>query len=435
MLSPTDLARLRAVWRGLCARPDREELRRELRTAFVADLVVHHATLAQRPADSRTRAKALGGLLRAALVLDHLAELLPWTEGPFLQELRARWNGEAEATESPGPSAVTPLRDDDPFLPWALGELAERADEPEREALVDRAIAAFDAIADAPTGPGNDAGPFHRLAPLMTDAQVHRALAVLTRMKASSWGTDLAYGRAALATRLAALGAIDEADAQIDGIELGDQRARCRGVVLGERLARGEGDLAALDAATSHSIDAFVQGLTSVAKAPRSPSTCIEACLSRIRAELEDPRGRALEALVDAWGGLGAVDVWLDAVRDLARGDARLAFELAARRAAVGDLVGARRVIDETREKLGPDGMDIAWLDDVYDARDALDREEMALLLGETLIAYANDPRGLLIADLARRTWRIDALLVWCGGESALVEAARAVGDAATVLG
>ena len=95
---------------------------------------------------------------------------------------------------------------------WRLGRRAMNATGPEAEALWDRMLAEFEAIASTPVDPGNDEGPFWAVARAMDAGRVRKALEIVAQMaETPGWTYRLNGSRAALAGRLAVLGHLDEA--------------------------------------------------------------------------------------------------------------------------------------------------------------------------------------------------------------------------------
>lgn len=232
---------LRAQWLALCADPARDDLAAALAAAFVRELDAALAALAAATADE-ARATAIGDALRAALGSQLTRARALFRPGPYALELRRRLagvpldeGGDDDLDEGPAPDSDPR----DPFLPWTLGDRACEAADDARPALLDASIAAFDAIALRPIDPGNDLGPFTRIAHLLDEPQVRRALAVTDRMAGADWGVELDHARAYLLARLAELGAIAEAEALLPTIARRSIRAWARGHVLGSRVACG----------------------------------------------------------------------------------------------------------------------------------------------------------------------------------------------------
>ncbi|MBK7071292.1 MAG: hypothetical protein IPH44_03215 [Myxococcales bacterium] len=97
------------------------------------------------------------------------------------------------------------------FAGWRLGWWAPRLPRAERARVLDLAIDAFERLIPTPLGPGNDAGPFCDVAGALSLAQTRRAVAIVERMRAASWGEEARHATSALAARLVALGHAAEA--------------------------------------------------------------------------------------------------------------------------------------------------------------------------------------------------------------------------------
>lgn len=240
--------------------------------------------------------------------------------GPLDEDARRAWLTGVERpvvplhVEDQGPSARPR------FAAWDIQERARDSDGEERARWLDRAIEAFDAIADDPRDPGNDEGPFHAVARWMDRDQVGRALAVLERMAPHPWPYRVGGSRAALVGRLAALGDLDAAWGQLARFDRSDPFA-------GHWIAQARGSWAAF--ATHLSVAERLQRLdlsemseeerwlvlrTASGEGPvhDHPRDWLEA-----HATLEDPQLRSLGVrylAADRWEALPSSE-WIRAVR------------------------------------------------------------------------------------------------------------------------
>jgi hypothetical protein len=123
------------------------------------------------------------------------------------------------------------------FRAWRLASRAAGASEAERGASVDEALDAFEAIARTPVDPGNDNGPMADIAPLLTEPQLRRALAIVAAMDAPKWALGLTGTRSALAAQLARLGHVGEAIAYLAAIDDVPLATPSRGAAWGVVLA------------------------------------------------------------------------------------------------------------------------------------------------------------------------------------------------------
>lgn len=422
---------LRATWRALCAEPARDDLAAALAATLARQLDEALAALDRRP----LRADAIGDALRAALCLQLTRERSPFVPGPYALELCARLAGDEERddpAERDDPTEPEPELDpSDPFLPWRLGDRALAAPEPRRAALLDAAIAAFDAIALQPIDPGNDLGPFTRIADLMSEAQVRRSLAVLGRMAGAAWGgMEYAYAQAYLDSRLAELDLVEEAESLLVRIADPSIRAFARGRVLGHRIAGGgEGALPGVGELPGEQLHAFVSGLAQALPNPSRPLAC--ACLDLARAHPDAPiRGHALEVLVGYWSALGPLAVWLPAVREHPDAVRRISLmlDLAAAHPTDPDAPALVRAALAEIEGSGGPG---PWIDEIVAVR--VHVSDPAPLFARWMSDAARGPRSWLLREL-HFTHSLEELLRWLAGEAGLAEALRALDEVRALL-
>ncbi|WAS90698.1 hypothetical protein [Nannocystis punicea] len=432
-----ELAALREQWRCLCRQPERDDVATALLEWFRRDVAAaREASLAEGPG----RAAAMGRMLRGALVIQWMRERRPVRPGPYVVELRRRLVGDV-LDEDDAPSGEDPPSIDpgDPFFAWRLSALAEAVGPAERAAVIDRAIEAFSAIALAPIDPGNDPGPFARLAHWMDEAQVRRAIAVSERMATADWRHQLSEARAHLFVRLAALGRVDEAERLLPAIGDAVVRADAHGQILGARVALGEAW--SLPESETWSDDSlflrFVVGLTQVLEPPERtpPEALIRGCLDRACSLAEvELRSVALQVLVDSWHAAGPVELWFSRVREHAGGreQIEMLLLLAAQRASEPE---ARAIARLALERLAtPAGSrEGLWFDELWAAREVVAPAEAAAVFAAVMWRAATDPRAWLLPHL-HHAYDLAGFLCWIGGEEAIGACVQGLDEAAALL-
>ncbi|MCA9567016.1 MAG: hypothetical protein KC656_04200 [Myxococcales bacterium] len=244
--------------------------------------------------------------------------------GPVDPAERAAWlHGEPDGDPDTDASDEDPALDAGPpdprFRPWDLQDEATLVEGDARRAVLDAAIAAFDAIADAPIDPGNDEGPFFTVADLMDLDQVQRAFGVLERMAPHPWCYRSGGSRAALLGRLAQLGRHEEAEARMAGFDSTDPFVgHWRAVACGRRAAAALGqeplqDVLARVGFGAMSDEERLQVVMAMTRAP-PPHDALEA-LNAV-GTLTDARRRAIGVgyLAVAWWEALPAEVWIEAV-------------------------------------------------------------------------------------------------------------------------
>lgn len=224
------------------------------------------------------------------------------------------------------------------FEAWRLGADAQALPAADRAAGFDRALDAFAALIATPIDPGNDEGPCWAIAHDLSLPQVRRALAILAQMNARDWCYQLAGSKAALLTRLAALGELDEARAVLrsidpDGEFAATWRATAWGGLIAGQLAHAATltvaaalrDAAAEDPVSLATAEGRLRALAELhyraaqlrplAHAAAIAAGCIDEVVALRRL---DPRlGRiALEDCMGAWGPIAPLDRWLALIAD-----------------------------------------------------------------------------------------------------------------------
>ncbi|MCY1064582.1 hypothetical protein OV090_07405 [Nannocystis sp. RBIL2] len=433
-----ELMALREQWRGLCQRPERDELAAAIAGWFRRDVAAaREAWLA----DESVAAAAVGRMLRGVLVVQWMRERRPHRPGPYAVELRRRLAGDAvEADEeAPTDEEAGSIDPGDPFFAWRLSELAEASAPEGRAAVVDRAIEAFAAIALAPIDPGNDPGPFARLAPWMDEAQLRRAIAVSERMATADWRHQLSHARACLFVRLAALGRVDEAERLLPAIADAVVRADAHGQIFGHRVAFGEAwSLPAGDTWSDDSLFLrFIVGLTQVLEPPaHAPSEALlRGCLDRACTVGEvELRSAALQVLVDSWHATGPVALWASRVRERASGreQIEMLLLLAAQRATEPEARSVARLAVE--QATTPAGLrEGLWFDELWAAREVVAPAEAAGVFAAAMGRAATDPRAWSLPRL-HHSYDLAEFLRWIGGEAAVAASVRALDEAAALL-
>lgn len=424
---------LRATWRALCADPTRDDLAAELAAAFERQLDAAIAALDRRPLGA---ADAVGEALRAALCLQLSRQRSPFRPGPYAVELRRRLAGDDAPDERGDPAdsedgEEPELDPADPFLPWRLGDRASEAPEPQRGVLLDAAIAAFDAIALLPIDPGNDLGPFTRIAELMTEAQVRRSIAVVERMGGAAWGAmEYAYAHAYLYARLAELGLVEEAESLLPRIPDPAIRAFARGRVLGHRIARvGGGALPPVDELPGERLHAFLSGLAQAL--PDPPASLVRACLDLTRGHAEPAiRGYSLETLAGYWSAVGPLAMWLPAVLEHATTARRISVMLDLAAAHLDD-PDAPALVRAALAQLDEGGGPGPWIDEIVAVR--VHVPDPAPLFARWMADAAQGPRSWLLRDL-HYTHSLVELLRWLAGDAALAAGVRALDEVTALL-
>lgn len=209
-----------------------------------------------------------------------------------------------------------------PFTAWRLGDRALDLESPEREAMLERAIDAFEELVSTPVDPGNDEGPFWKIASALDGRQVHRALAILDRMDATKWCYRLAGSRSQLAIRLAKLGHDAEALQQLEHMMTTDAfaahwRAETVGGIAGVRLARDPTASVELPPGDSEWRLRVLSGVVDQLRDQPPPSRHrVEACIAYAH-EITDERIRrlALEWLT-CWITALPVERWVELAVD-----------------------------------------------------------------------------------------------------------------------
>ncbi|MCB9675722.1 MAG: hypothetical protein H6737_11430 [Alphaproteobacteria bacterium] len=246
---------------------------------------------------------------------------------------RAAWlrGDEAEDGDDDGEDGAPEPTPDPRFRPWDLQDEATLVEGDARRAVLDAAIAAFDAIADAPIDPGNDEGPFWAVARLFDLDQVHRAFDVLDRMAPHPWTYRLGGSRSALIGRLADLGQLAEAEARMADFDASDPFAtHWRAVACGRWVAAalGTAPLPALlerVGFASFASDAQFQLLCALWDVPVPGAPLARDALAAARS-VPDPRIRSLVVryFAEAWWAALPPEEWIGAVQ--AEQDAALAL-------------------------------------------------------------------------------------------------------------
>ncbi|WP_170136264.1 hypothetical protein [Nannocystis exedens] len=432
-----EMAALREQWRCLCQRPERDELATAIVEWFRRDVAAARAALLTAGSEP---APAMGRMLRGALVLQWMRERRPYRPGAHAIELRRRLAGDAiEVDEAPADEEPGSIDPGDPFFAWRLSELAEASAPEGRAAVIDRAIEAFAAIALAPIDPGNDPGPFARLAPWMDEAQLRRAIAVSERMATADWRHQLSHARACLFVRLAALGRVDEAERLLPAIADAVVRADAHGQVFGHRVARGEGwSLPAGDTWSDDSLFLrFIVGLTQVLEPPEAapPEALLRGCLDRACAVQESLlRSAALQVLVDCWHAVGPLELWASRVRERASGreQIEMLLLLATQRATEREARAIARLALERATT--PEGLrEGLWFDELWAAREVVAAAEAAAVFAAAIGRAATDPRAPLLPRL-HQSYDLAEFLRWVGGDAAVAAGVRALDEAAALL-
>ena len=319
-----------------------------------------------------------------------------------------------------------------PYTAWLLGSYARPLPAEERAAVLDRAIEEFRGIALAPTGPGNDAGPFVDMADMLDEAQTRRALAVTEVMAGAAWGGDLENAREALALRLVELGRVDEGERMLR--EIPGDRAWGLGVMVGRMLARGTGwdEVAGrvADEAPLAVITGVVWAMPAAARVGRGD---VADGLLRWVPRVADAEERvdALEGLIDAFAEALPAERWAAAIHEHGDGWSRARLQLKVAKAA-GARALAREAAESLREAEAIEGV----IDELCAAAELLPITVRVGLLERwlggspranfTLVqAWSEDEVGREIAAVLRER----------GGEEALVTAAREVAAVAGLLG
>lgn len=414
---------LRARWLALCADPARDDLADAIALAFRRELDDALAALSAATTDDR-RADAVASTLRAALGLELTRERTLLRPGPYLLELQRRLAGPADDVpdaDDPDPVAADP-DPSDPFLPWTLGDHARDASGRERERLLDASIAAFDAIALRPIDPGNDLGPFTRIAALMDESQARRALAVIARMTGAGWGpSELDHARAYLFARLAELGRIDEAESLLHTITDRSTRAYAHGRVFGHRIAHGRECPLPTDL-PADPLRAFLCGLTEAL--PDPPEPLVLTCLDLVHAPME---------ILLLWSAVGPLAAWSAALRDHCRGDVRIGarLDLAASRL---DDPGAPELVRAALDELLAASDPGRWIDELLVVRPHLTHADAVAVFTAWMTRAAQSPRSWLIRDI-HYTRSFTDLLHWLAGDAALATAARELAALTALLG
>ena len=373
--------------------------------------------------------------------LERLAEVLPagggeaWLRRVFLGRDAA---GEAEPDEIVAlPRRVLDpplarrriareLAEPGPYSGWLLGELARLLPEDERGPVLDAALAAFDRIALAPIGPGNDAGPFVALADLLDAERARRALAISDRMAAAPWGSDLAAARQALHLRLAACG---DRSSELELLRAGDPWALTE--LLALRLRRGEpwsSASAALASLPESDQEARFDVLRDLPRAlgPGGLDAALAEALASASVALEDPalRSAAVAALVEAAREVLPPGRAHELVRAHVRGVDALALRLVLAERA------PERAAELLREVLG--GLADESVDDVIAPLCRLCAHVPAEALAPALGRWLADPRARRAALLTacaddELAAGLAAGLLHVGGPEALVAIAAGI--------
>lgn len=422
---------LRAAWQALCADPARDDLAAALAAELHRRLDDALAAVPLASTD-HARADAIGDALFAVLCLQRTRERRPFVPGPYALDLRARLAGDELPDDDDDDDPVDlPEPEPDPaepFLAWKLGDRARDAPELERDRWLDAAIAAFDAIALRPIDPGNDLGPFTRIADLMSEPQVRRSIAVTERMV--GWGDmEHAYARAYLYSRLAGLGALDEAESLLPRIADPSIRAFARGRVFGHRVAHGrDWTLPAGDELPGEHLYAFVSGLGQVL--PDPPDALVFGCLDLARAH-PDPhfRGVVLETLAADWSAVGPLAAWRPVVREHPDAARRIAVMLELAAAQLGD-PDAPALVDAALAQLSAGADPGPWIDELVAVRVHV-RDPVPLFVG--WMTHAAGRRSWLLRDL-HDTRALEDFLRWLAGDAALAAAVRALDDLTALL-
>jgi hypothetical protein len=431
----------RERWRSPCAAP-RGEGADEAAAAFAApfwrEFDEAGASL-EAATGGPASAGVVGRLLRAALTLELARARAPLERGR-LAGLRTKLGGPAEDDpgdddDAPGPPSLP--RPDDPLRAWRLSWRAKAADGPERAALLDAALEAFDAIALEPVDVGNDLGPFTAIARLLDEARTRRALAICDKMARADWGHELSAARAYLCGRLAALGHVGEAEALAARIDDGAHRGYARGLAFGLRAAReGRWSLEGV-VLTADEARGWFQGLVDGREGPAAPppASFVRACVARAAA-LPDgaARAAALLPLGHAWCELGPADEWLAAIGacDEERARVHLWLGLGARRAGEPAAARAAALAVEALAS-GRHGSPGDWLDDACAMRASLPRADFAAFF-VSVARQAALGRGASLLGGLERVDDLTGLLRWLGGDGAEVETLRALDEVEALL-
>ncbi|MDC0723647.1 hypothetical protein [Nannocystis bainbridge] len=432
-----ELGALREQWRALCRGPERDELAAAIGGWFRGDVMA----AGEAVEGGVGRAAAMGRMLRGALVIQWMRERRPHRPGPYAVELRRRLTGDSsDGDDAPEEEEAPSIDPGDPLFAWRLSALAEAVAPESRAAVIDRAIAAFAAIALAPIDPGNDPGPFARLAPWMDEAQLRRAIAVSERMATADWRHQLSQARACLFVRLAALGHADEAERLLPAIADAVVRADAHGQICGHRAARGEPWAWPTGATWSDDslVLRFFGGLTQVLGPPDRPSppaTMVRGCLERACAvEAGELRSAALQVLVDSWHAAGEAEVWFSRVREHAGGREQIEMLLLLAAARAGEPEGraiARAALEKVTTPAGlREGL---WFDELWAAREVVAPDEAARVFAAVMRRAASDPRASLLGSL-HHAYDLAEFIRWVGGEDAVTACVRALDEAAALL-
>jgi hypothetical protein len=324
-----------------------------------------------------------------------------------------------------------------PYTAWLLGSYARGLPAAELAGVLDRALAEFAAIVDAPTSPGNDAGPFVEMADLLTEAQVREALEIVERMAAipgPGWGGDRERARQHLALRLAALGRSEEAEARIRATREPEGEL---GALAAIRMSQGTGwsEVARLVIADdAEALASAIGGLTwrLPAAARAGAGEAVEGLLAAVR-RLADPerRGELVAQLWEGFGGSSALPAerWAAEIRAHTTGTRRTQLLLALAATTAGTEYVAEALASAEEAELEE------WFAAYCAVAPRLPAATRVVWL-ERWLLRGSGPRPGLLRELGEGAvgGEVVGVLAVLGGDAALVAAARALVKVAELL-